>query len=124
MGGLANEVLKQNTIRQCQDAISIHEEFATANGASLRYVHAMVKRSLGYSNASENWEAACYELPPLDRDDLYFSMKSLTQRLFKAVVSGDVNGIRMSLPALNETLSLGEWGKCSMTNGGEVRKPN
>jgi hypothetical protein len=69
-GGLANEVLKQNTIRQCQDAISIHEEFATANGASLRFVHVMVKRNLGYSNASQNWEATCNELPQLDRDDL------------------------------------------------------
>jgi hypothetical protein len=110
-GGPASEILKQNSIRQCQKAIKIHEEFATANGASLNFVYAMVKRSLGYSNASESWDAACSELPPLDRDDLYFSMKSLTQRLFKAVVSGDVIGLRMSLPALNETLSLGEWVK-------------
>src|SRR5277367_5938640 len=26
-------------------------------------------------------------------------------------MSGDVNGLRAGLPALNETLSLGEWGK-------------
>src|SRR5271155_2934779 len=110
-GGPASEGLKQNSIRQCQEAINIHEEFATPNGASLQFVYAMVKRSLGYSNTSEIWDVACHELPLLDRDDLYFSMKSLTQRLFKAVVSRDVNGLRMSLPALNETLSLGEWGK-------------
>ena len=110
-GGGASDVLKQTSIRQSREAISIHEEFATGNGVVLHFVNETVKRSLGFANAKETWEVVCNQLPLLDRDDLYFSVKSLTQRVFKAVMSRDANALRMCLPALNQTLSLGEWGR-------------
>ena len=109
--GPVSETVKQNAFRSTKSAISLHEENATSNGPAVHFTHVMVRRSLGYSLAEGEWANACKAVPNLDRDDLYFSMKSLTQAIFRAVFTDDATALRECLPALNETLSLGEWGK-------------
>ena len=109
-GDPASEALKQTSIRLIKEAYSIHENFATQNGAAVNFVYATVRRSLGYSQ-EDSWNKVCAALPSLDRDDLYFSMKGITQKLARAINARDVPALRACLPALNETLSLGEWGK-------------
>ena len=110
-GGPASQGLKQASIRQINEAVAIHEEFITSNGASVNFVHAVVRRGLGYIKAQEEWDEACDRVPSLDRDDIYFSLKAITQKLFRAINSHDVSALRATIPALQETLELGEWGK-------------
>ena len=109
--GPASETLKQSGFRSSKSALSIHEENATSNGPAVNFTHTMVRRSLGYSLAPGEWANVCKALPKLDRDDLYFSMKGLTQAIFRAVSTDNAAALRECIPALNETLSLGEWGK-------------
>ena len=110
-GGPVAAPTKLKAIELSQEAIRIHNEFSTENGPAVMYVRAMVRRSLLLPRAQETWVTACADLRLLDRDDLYFSLKSITQQLFRAISSGDVSALRDCLPALDETLSLGEWGK-------------
>jgi hypothetical protein len=107
----ASETIKQKGFHSSKAALSMHEEAATTNGAAVNFTHTMVRRSLGYSLGEGEWLKVCKALPNLDRDDLYFSLKGLTQSIFRAVSMDDAVGLRECLPALNETLSLGEWGK-------------
>jgi len=107
----ASETLKQSGFRSSKSALSIHEDNATSNGPAVNFTHAMVRRSLGYSLTQGEWANVCKALPKIDRDDLYFSMKGLTQAIFQAVSTDNAAALRECLPALNETLSLGEWGK-------------
>lgn len=110
-GGPASQALKQASIRQINEAVAIHEQLLTSNGPSVNFVHAVVRRGLGYIKAQEEWDEACDMVPSLDRDDLYFSLKAITQKLFRAINSQDVSDLRATIPALQETLGLGEWGK-------------
>jgi hypothetical protein len=107
----ASDTVKQKGFHSSKSALSMHEEAATTNGAAVNFTHTMVRRSLGYSLGEGEWLKVCKALPNLDRDDLYFSLKGLTQSVFRAVSMDDAVGLRECLPALNETLSLGEWGK-------------
>src|SRR5437762_1471101 len=84
-GGPVTAATKLTAIELSKEAIRIHEENATSNGKAVMYVHATVRRGLGLPQAQENWVRACSDLKPLDRDDLYFSLKALTQQLFRAI---------------------------------------
>ena len=110
-GGPVTAATKLAAMELSKETIRIHEENATSNGRAVLYVHAMVRRSLVLPQAEENWVKACGDLKLLDRDDLYFSLKALTQQLFLAITSNDPIAVRSCLPALDETLGLGEWGK-------------
>ena len=110
-GGPVAPATKLHAIELSKQAVHIHEENATSNGRAVMFVHAMVRRSLGLPQAQENWVKACGDLKLLDRDDLFFSLKALTQQLFRAITSNDPIAVRSCLPALDETLGLGEWGK-------------
>ena len=110
-GGPVSAATKLTAIELSKEATRIHEENATSNGRAVMYVHATVRRSLILPQAQENWVKACDDLKPLDRDDLYFSLKALTQQLFRAITSNDPIAVGSCLPALDETLGLGEWGK-------------
>jgi hypothetical protein len=110
-GGPVAPAIKLQAIELSREAVQIHEENATSNGTAVMYVHAMVRRSLKLPQAQENWVKACGDLKLLDRDDLFFSLKALTQHLFRAITSKDPIAVRSCLPALDETLGLGEWGK-------------
>jgi hypothetical protein len=110
-GGPAPEALKQKSLRQRTEAMRIHEEFATKNGTIVYYLNALIKRSLGLGEWVDSWETACNELATLDRDDLYFSLKGITQRLFRAINSNDIKAVQSCILPLKETLTLGEWGQ-------------
>lgn len=110
-GGPVAAATKLTAIELIREANRIHEENATSNGLAVMYVHALVRRGLVLPQAQESWVKACGNLKLLDRDDLYFSVKGLTQRLFQAITSNDPVAVRSCLPALDEMLGLGEFGK-------------
>ena len=103
-GGPVATSTKLTAIELSKEAIRVHEENATSNGKAVMYVHAMVRRGLGLPQAHEIWIRACSDLKLLDRDDLYFSLKALTQQLFRAITSNDPIAVRSCLPALDEML--------------------
>ena len=111
-GGPPQKELIDKFIQMTDHAVRILETGGPETGvAAAHYVRAMVRRSLRLSKWQESWEAACNKLDLLDRDDLYFSLQILTDRITDATKKNDAAKLKACIPALEETLNLGEWGK-------------